>query len=341
MNSLELNDKLTFTIDIKYYYIEIAKKLSQNKLTSAKAKEFYYHILGICAVKDYLELLGYQTDWNSSNFHDPVNLTFNDVADLEVKNHGKIECRAVCPDKDIFIPPDAWSNRIGYLFVEIDESLPKATLLGFISSREETEGIVNLDQLCSLEDFPEYLAEKEESYSAKQSWGESVQEGVVILKQWFRDTKDSVESQWNNIEDSLIVQSQSRERPSNTGENVTSIKDLLKKEIYRGWEPLLVLSTIKTSRKKEIFLGKDLLQLQLHISQQDNGITFINLWVVKEGNLLPKGLEVIIPDELELFRQTVTEDTNLIQIPLEFESSEMFWIELRLGEESIREYFKV
>lgn len=341
MNSFELNGKLTFTIDLKYYYIEIAKKLSQNKLTSAKAKEFYYHFLAICAVKDYLELLGYQTDWDSSDFKDPISLTFSDVADLEVKKYGKIECRAICPDKDIVISPDAWSNRIGYIFVQIEESSPKATLLGFIPSVEETEGVVHLDQLCSLEDFPKYLAEKEESYSAKQDWGESVQEGVVILKQWFRDTKDSVESQWNNIEDSLIGQSQLQEKLSNTGENITSIKDLLKKEIYRGWEPLLVLSTIKTSRKKEIFLGEHPLQLQLHMSQQDNGIIFINFWIVKEGDLLPKGLEVIIPDESELFRQKVTEDTNLIQIPLEFESSEMFWIELRLGEESIREYFQV
>lgn len=341
MDSFELTEKLTFTIDLKYYYLETAKKLSQNKLTLAKAKEFYYHFLAICAVKDYLELLGYQTDWDSSNFNDPVSLTFSDVADLEVKNHGKIECRAVFPDKDIFIPPDAWSNRISYLFVEIDESLLKARIIGFISSVEETEGIVHLDRLCSLEDFPEYLAKKEESYSAKQTWGESVQEGVVILKQWFQDTKNSVESQWDNIEDSLIGQSQSREKPSNTGENVTSIKDLLKQEIYRGWEPLLILSTIKTSRKKEIFLGEHPLQLQLHISKQDNGITFINFWVVKEGDLLPKELEVIIPDESELFRQKVTKDTNLIQIPLEFESSETFWIELRLGEESIREYFQV
>ena len=103
--------------------------MSKKKLTPAKAKEFYYHVLAICAVKDYLEVLGYETDWHHSDFNKPVMSTFADVADLEVKNYGKLECRAVFSEGEIQIPEDVWSNRIGYVFVQIDETFREPTLL--------------------------------------------------------------------------------------------------------------------------------------------------------------------------------------------------------------------
>ena len=95
MKTWEITENFVFTMELKSSYRKIAQKLSQKKLTVVKAKEFYHHILAACAVKEYLEILGYQTDWEHSNFHNPVMSIFTDVVDLEIKNYGKLECRAV------------------------------------------------------------------------------------------------------------------------------------------------------------------------------------------------------------------------------------------------------
>ena len=208
MNTWEISDNLTFTVNLKLAHRELAKQLSEQKLTPTKAKQFYYNILAVCAVKDYLELLGYETNWDNSDFNNPVMTTFTDVADLEVKNHGKLECRAVFSDENIQIPEDTWSNRIGYIFVHIDESLREAEILGFISSVEETEGVISLNQLRSLEDFPEYLSQKEQLVIVKENVGESIQEGIVKLGKWLEETKEYIEKEWQNAEELLKRQPQ-------------------------------------------------------------------------------------------------------------------------------------
>ncbi|MGB3691495.1 MAG: DUF1822 family protein [Spirulinaceae cyanobacterium] len=209
MNVQAITDNLTFPIDLTASHQEVARKLSQNKLSSALAKEFYYNILAVCLVKDYLELLGYETDWDSSDFHNPVMSSFADVADLEVKNHGKLECRAVFSDEDIYVRPDAWKDRIGYVFVCLDESQRQQHIIGFVPSVEETEGVISFDQLRSLEDFPEYLSQQEQYEVTTQSIGETIEEKVVVLGQWFKDAKASLQQGWQDAEELLLRQTQS------------------------------------------------------------------------------------------------------------------------------------
>ena len=209
MNIEATTDNLTFPIDLTLSHQETAKKLSQNKLNTAQAKEFYHNILAVCLVKDYLELLGYETDWESCEFHDPVMASFADVADLEVKNHGKLECRAVFSDEDIYVPPDAWENRIGYVFVYLDESQRQQHIIGFVPSVVETQGVISFNQLLSLEEFPEYLATKEQVEVVTQSIGEKVEETVIVLGQWLKDTKASLQQGWQDAEELLLKQPQS------------------------------------------------------------------------------------------------------------------------------------
>ncbi len=208
MNIEAITDNLTFPIDLTFSHQEVAKNLSQKKLNSNQAKEFYYNILAVCVVKDYLELLGYETDWDSSDFHDPVMSSFANVADLEVKNHGKLECRAISSDEDIYVPPDAWQNRIGYVFVYINESQRQQHIIGFVPSVEETEGVVSFEQLRSLEDFPEYLSQQEQYEVTTQSLSETIEEKVVVLGQWFKDTKASLQQGWQDAEELLLRQPQ-------------------------------------------------------------------------------------------------------------------------------------
>jgi hypothetical protein len=79
-----------------------------------------------------------------------------DVADLVVRNRGKLECRPVLPDAEVVgIPAEVWEERIGYVVVQLNESLREATVMGFVEKVAKSE--LPLSQLRSLEELPRYL----------------------------------------------------------------------------------------------------------------------------------------------------------------------------------------
>lgn len=77
--------------------------------------------------------MGFETDLEGSDSWNPLQQTLLDVADLDVKKLGKLECRPVLEGTQvIYVPPEVDSNRIGYLGVQISNSFREATLLGFV-----------------------------------------------------------------------------------------------------------------------------------------------------------------------------------------------------------------
>jgi hypothetical protein len=323
MNTWEITENLTFTVNLKLAHRELAKQLSEEKLTRNKAKEFYYNILAVCAVKDYLEFLGYETDWNNSDFNHPVMTTFADVADLEIKNHGKLECRAVFSDENIQIPEDAWSNRIGYMFVYIDESLREAEILGFIPSVEETEGVISLKKLRSLSDFPEYLSQKEQLVIVKQNVGESIQAGIVKLGKWLEETKEYMEKEWQNAEELLMRQPQNLSYMTrNSSDAINKVKLIDLKMNLASHSVMLLMTVTPQSEDK------------LKISAR--------LCPVSEEKHLPLGIKLEILSELDKALKEVKAESRdyFIQLP-EFtgESGDKFKLRITLSDASLTEEF--
>jgi hypothetical protein len=323
MSIWELTDRLTFTIPLKVSHQRIAKELSQNKLTLERARDFYYNVLAICAVKDYLELFDYETDWDSSDFHDPVMSTFADVADLELKNHGKLECRAVFSDEEIYISPDAWSNRIGYVFVSIDESQREQHIIGFVPSVEETEGVVSLSQLRSLDDFPEYLSQKEQIEVVKQSIGESIKKRMVILREWFDKTQSTIEREWQNAEGLLMRQPQNLSYMTrNSSINKAKLIDL---RMNLANQKVMLLMTVTPESEEKLKIRA-------------------RLCPVTEEMYLPPNLELKILSELDEPLKEVKSESkdSFIQLP-EFtgESGDKFKLRITLGDASVTENFTV
>jgi Protein of unknown function (DUF1822) len=79
-----------------------------------------------------------------------------DVADLSIKNLGKLECRPVLENAQfVYVPPEVQSNRIGYVVVEISESLQSAKLLGFV--KEVSIDNFTIKQLQPLENLLQNL----------------------------------------------------------------------------------------------------------------------------------------------------------------------------------------
>ena len=134
-----------------------AEQFRRRQFHPDKRIQVYLNTLAISSVKSYLNSWGWNVDLATGDSWNPILQTMLDVADIDLPNYGKIECRVVLPDeKYVKIPPEVWCNRIAYIVVELNEFLTEARILGFV--REATQIKVPLDSLESLTDLAEYLA---------------------------------------------------------------------------------------------------------------------------------------------------------------------------------------
>ena len=145
------------------------------------ARQIYLNTLAVFAVRDYLHLMGIDTDLRGSEICNPILRLAADIADLNVTGLGRLECRTVSPDESICeVPPEAIDDRLGYVVVEIDEARQQAALLGFARTVKNFE--LPLAQLQPLEKLIDCLHQAERT---------------VVLSQWF----DRIfESGWQTLE---------------------------------------------------------------------------------------------------------------------------------------------
>jgi hypothetical protein len=153
-------ESLTFKVLLSFEAHALAEQHRQQHNQPQKAKQVYLNSLAQYAVDFYCRCMGWETELEAIDSHHPLMQKFMDVADLNVKHLGKLECRPVLPNSEVMeVPPDVWDNRIGYVAVQLNSSLKQAILLGFVPSVAHQQGIIPLSELRSLADFPAYLSE--------------------------------------------------------------------------------------------------------------------------------------------------------------------------------------
>ncbi|HBB30784.1 MAG TPA: hypothetical protein DDZ80_02245 [Cyanobacteria bacterium UBA8803] len=149
-------EPLTLTVPLALAAHSRAEKFYRHQSNPGKAKQVYLNTLAVYAVNFYLHCQEFDTELEQSDSWNPVLQTLLDVADLEVPEYGKLECRPVLPGAEVVrIPAEVWQDRIGYVAVQLDESLQEATLLGFVEAVNCEE--FPLRELRSLEELPGYL----------------------------------------------------------------------------------------------------------------------------------------------------------------------------------------
>ncbi|MUG91049.1 DUF1822 family protein [Scytonema sp. UIC 10036] len=196
------SETLTFTVPLSFEAHSLAQKYSKHHNQLEKAKQVYLNTLAVYAVEHYFRCMGFETDWENNDSRNPLVQKFMDVADLDVKDLGKFECRPVLPDAEVLkVPSEAWDERIGYVAVQLTQSLKQATLLGFVPQLEVDRGIIPLSQLYSLEVFPDYLSQKRQ-----QLLQTSELPKIVNLENWL----DNIfEAGWQAVEEFLTHQTSS------------------------------------------------------------------------------------------------------------------------------------
>lgn len=157
MRYMEKETMDTFAVSLTLEAHERAKDLARQQPTRYKAKQVYLNTLAVYAGRCYLQCCGLETGWEDCDSSNPIRQLLMDVADLEVKNlGGRLEFRPVLPDSEfVHIPSDVWDDRMGYVAVQLDQSLRQATLLGFTKTVSQEE--VPLSELHSLEDLLDEL----------------------------------------------------------------------------------------------------------------------------------------------------------------------------------------
>jgi hypothetical protein len=195
MNS---TDSLTFTVTLASNAHDLAVRFRRQHRDSQKANQVYLNTLAVYAVNYYLQCLGIETDWESSQSWNPVIQALMNVADLKVSHRGTLECCPILAGERIgCIAPEAQTERIGFVLVQLNAALTEATLLGFCPHLNN--GSPAVDQMRSLDDLPEYLHPRSDKVAAHLAVTSS-QKPLVNLANWLQETFDCG---WQTVESLL------------------------------------------------------------------------------------------------------------------------------------------
>ncbi len=297
----------------------IAQQFANQQPTPEKAQQVRLNTLAVSVVNDYLQMMEIPTAIRASDSWNPIMQLSGNVADLEIPSIGRLECRPVgLHDQVCAVPPETWEERMGYVVVQIDESLQEAKLLGF--SRNVTTETLPLSQLQPLEALIDRLAQLRTSPVKT----------LVNLSQWFANQCDAgwqtVESLWDLLESQPAYAFRSAVTPETTSLNQ---------------------SQAITRRAKLIDLGITIIDqpvmLIVEIDPEVNQQTNICLQLHSTGNqlYLPTGVKLTVLDESgAVFLEAEARSAdNYIQLQFRGEIQECFSVQVSFDDMSIIEKF--
>lgn len=306
-----------------------AQQFASQQPTPQKAEQVRLNTLAVCVVNDYLQMMGISTDLYAGDSWNRVMRMCADVADLHVPGVGCLECRPLLPrSQTCYIPPEVSSDRIGYVVVEIDESLRQATVLGFAPQAAHEH--LALSQLRPVEDLLDRLSELMQpvaevvSHAAGRTW--------VNLSQWLVNAFDAG---WQTVEELL--------NPAQTSPafSFRSVNMLEKTELRSP--------SASVRRAKLINLGMQLggqsVALIVELTPQSQHKTNIVLQVHPAGSqtYLPPLLRLIVLDESgATFLEAQARNTDdYIQLRFRGSPGERFSVKVANGDTSITENFVI
>ncbi|NJO63383.1 MAG: DUF1822 family protein [Richelia sp. RM2_1_2] len=299
-------DELSFVVPLSFEAHGIAQECSKG-IPKEKVQQVYLNSLAVYAVDNYLRCMGFKTDWENSDSRNSLAIKLMNIADLEVKNIGKLECRPLLVDEEkVEIPTEVSDDRIGYVAVQFDSSLKTAKILGFTHNYAAE---IPLNQLQSLEDFLMYLTECEVVKSHQLT--------VARIGEWIDGIVDAT---WEKL-DRLLT-------PQQLG---VAFKSEI--SIIRGQKIDLGIQLDQIS-----------LALVLRVTPEENSneVSILTQLHPFKGITLPEGVKLIISDELGevVLEQESREDDNWIQSAFDVELGEKFKIGVSYKENLVEREFE-
>ncbi len=169
---------------------QLARQFAAQQPIREKVEQVLLNTLAVLVVNDYLNMLGISTDLSNSDTWNPVMRLCSNVADLDIPGVGKLECRPMKSSaSSCQIPMEVWDLRLGYVVVQIDDSLKKAAILGF-TPQVTTEELA-IANLRPPEELIDRLHEVQESRADNS---------LTNLGQWLNNI---FETGWQTVESLL------------------------------------------------------------------------------------------------------------------------------------------
>ncbi len=283
----------------------MAENICRQTTSPQSAKQIYLNTLAVYAVDFYLKCMGIETDLSASDSQNPINLIFSTVADLVVKDLGKLECIPVVADSNyVEIPLEAWSDRIGYVVVRMSDSLRSATILGFV--QKPTMAEISINQLQPLTYFLEYM--------------ESLSKPPINLSNWLEDI---FETGWEAVESML------KSLSPELGFNFRGSKDAL--IVQRGQ----ILNLKDESHQDSLALIVGIIP-----SVGEEMDILVRVYPTGNKTYLPDELELSILDENEkAIMQAQARGSDHLKFQLGGEAGDYFKVMVVLGEAKFTESF--
>jgi len=310
---------LAFSVPLTLKAHRAAERFRQQQADAQKAKQVYLNTLAVYAVNFYLGCLGIETDLESGESWDPVEQTLADTGALIVKGQGKLECRPVLPNQKVCsVPSEVWTDRIGYVAVQLNPELTQATLIGFASTVTVEE--LPLTELESLAVCIQHLNQLKRQKLAKKR---------VQLSQWLHNVFDAG---WEAVETLLAPQ-----QPELAFQFRSAI----------GVKPISPGSPgIGIARGKAIDLERAGEQVALFVGLAPSATQEIDISV----EVRPRGRQMYLPQDLQLMvldnvgepvMQANARSTKNIQLEFSGETGESFSVKVALGDVSVTEAFLI
>jgi Protein of unknown function (DUF1822) len=308
------HEQTSFIIPLSSTAHKIADSQRQGISNTENSKKIYLNSLAVYAVNYYLESMGFETNYsnaeNETENSNPWMLSLIDLADLSVKNIGKIECRPVLPDAEYLeIPTEVMSDRIAYVAVQFNQSLREAKILGFTTQQLAK---VHLSQLQSVDNLLDYLTAKEAA-------------ARVNILEWM---KGVFTEGWQSVEEIF----NQRELSFRFARNFSIIR-CKKVDIGLHLNGTSVALVIKLN-SLESYKFENPEEIKILVQVHPSGDTSASL---------PPGLKLVVIDEKELEVDSVIsrQNDNWVEILLTAELNEKFQVEIILGESKVTQEFAV
>ncbi|MDJ0737200.1 MAG: DUF1822 family protein [Nostocaceae cyanobacterium] len=298
-----------------------AEQFANQQPTPRKAEQVRLNTLAVWVVNDYLQMMGMETDTSTSDCWNPVVRLCADVADLVIPGVGKLECRPLKPSEQMcYIPPETWEERVGYIFVQVDESLQEATLLGFVPSTTTEE--LPLTELQSLEDLIEHLAQPQQSIESP------ISNALVNLSEWVAGVFDAgwqtLEFYWNQPELKPVYAFRNAATVANQQNAPIRGAKLIDLGIQIAQQPVILIMEITPQEDRQI-------SIRLQLQPTGNQI------------YLPPRIKLAVLDESgAVFLQAEARSAdNYIQLQFRGEPDERFGVRVALDDAIMTQEFVI
>jgi len=281
----------------------LAQQFCRRQVDGKKAKQVYLNTLAVWAVHFYLKCMEIETNLEESDSFNLGMQTIANVADLDIVNIGKLECRPVLPgEKLVDIPPEVLENRIAYVAVQMSESLRECEILGFATA--VSGEALALGELQSIEELLPSL---------------NFERSPVNLSRWFQDI---FEEGWKALHE--LLPPEDPQLAFNFRGETRQGAQLINLGIERDCKQVILAVTIAKDSPDEVEV-------------------LVEVRSPSEQTYLPENLQVKLLNaagEAVLEAQSMSENKN-IQLEFTGEPEDRFSVRIILGDVVVTENFVI